>query len=148
MVYLHYLASVSKPEHPSERIVEQRMRNRAMEALEALSEGDEGVRSVGVGEFVEQFFDIINDDIPWRWRTWSCFTSEEVERLDAVHSLLVAACDATPQITTDVEASLHPGGRADFSQLPSRPSPRCGKGADSAKTSRKRHPRSSDRTSA
>ena len=54
MVYLHYLASVSKPEHPSERIVEQRMRNRAMEALEALSEGDEGVRSVGVGEFVEQ----------------------------------------------------------------------------------------------
>jgi hypothetical protein len=44
------------------------MRNRAMEALEALSDGDVGVRDVGVGEYVEQFFDVISDDIPWRWR--------------------------------------------------------------------------------
>jgi hypothetical protein len=32
-------------EQPSERLVEQRLRNRAMEALEALSEGNEGVRA-------------------------------------------------------------------------------------------------------
>ena len=95
------LRTMREAEHPSERIVEQRMRNRAMEALEALSEGDEGVHRVGVGEYVEQFFDIINDEIPWRWRTWSCFTADEVERLDAVHTLLVAACDATPGITND-----------------------------------------------
>jgi len=93
--------SVDDNERPSERLVEQRMRNRAMEALEALSEGDSGVRSVGVGEYVEQFFDVINDDIPWHWRDWSCFTPEEVERLDEVHGLLKAACDATPLIDTD-----------------------------------------------
>ena len=67
------------------------------------------MRSVGVGEYVEQFFDIINDDLPWRWRTWSCFTVDEVDRLDAVHSLLVAACDATPHITTDVDAFIASG---------------------------------------
>jgi hypothetical protein len=77
------------------------MRNRAMEALEALSEGDAGVRGVGIGEYVEQFFDVINDDIPWHWREWSCFTPQEVEGLDQVHGLLRAACDATPQIDTD-----------------------------------------------
>jgi hypothetical protein len=100
---------VDEPDRPSERLVEQRMRNRAIEALVALSEGDDGVRSVGVGEYVEQFFDIINDDIPWHWRAWSCFTSQEVERLDAVHGLLVAACDATPYITTDDDAFIASG---------------------------------------
>ena len=77
------------------------MRNRAMEALVALSEGDSGVRSVGVGEYVNEFFDVIDDDIPWHWRDWSCFTPDEVEHLDAVHGLLKAACAATPRIDTD-----------------------------------------------
>ncbi|MGC5032288.1 hypothetical protein [Micromonospora sp. DT229] len=89
------------PRGPSERLVEQRLRNRVMEALVALSEGDSGVPSVGVGDYVNQFFDFIDDDIPWHWRDWSCFTPEEVERLDAVHRLLNAACAATPRIDTD-----------------------------------------------
>lgn len=92
---------MDEPERPSERLVEQRLRNRVMEALVALSEGNAGVRSVGIGEYVEQFFDIVDDDIPWHWREWSCFTPEEVERLDAVHGLLKAACVATPRIDTD-----------------------------------------------
>lgn len=33
--------------------------------------------------------------MPWHWRTWSCFTTAEVDGLDEVHRLLVAACDAT-----------------------------------------------------
>lgn len=87
------------------------MRNRAMEALVASSEGDLGVRNVGNGEYVEQFFDVISDDIPWHWRDWSCFTPEEVERLAAVHGLLKAACAATPRIETDDDfiASGWPG---------------------------------------
>jgi hypothetical protein len=91
------------PDLPSERLVEQRMRNRAMESLVALGEGDLGVRSVGVVEYIEQFFDIINDDIPWHWREWSCFTTEEVEALDQVLHLLNAACSATPQMCTEEE---------------------------------------------
>lgn len=82
-----------------------------MDALVALSEGDTGVRSVGVNEYVEQFFDVINDDVPWAWRAWSCWTAEEIDRLGAVHGLLRAACAATPRHDTDDEfiASGWPG---------------------------------------
>ncbi|WP_431884028.1 hypothetical protein [Micromonospora gifhornensis] len=99
------------PERPSERLVEQRLRNRAMEALVALSKGDSGVRGVGVGDYINLFFDVIDDDIPWQWRDWSCFTPEEVERLDAVHGLLQAACVVTPWNDTDDDfiASGWPG---------------------------------------
>jgi hypothetical protein len=90
-----------EPEQPSPRLVEQRIRNRAIESIEVLSEGDEGVRSVGVGEYVNQFFDIIDDDISWGWREWSTFTPEEVDLLDKVHGLLKEACRQTPQVLTD-----------------------------------------------
>lgn len=93
--------SVGEPENPSERLVEQRMRNLAMDALVALSGGNAGVRSVGLGEYVEQFFDIISDDIPWHWRDWSCFMPTEVELLDAVHGLLVTACRETRLANSD-----------------------------------------------
>ena len=85
----------------SKRLMEQRMRNRAMEALENLCDGDAGVRSIGLIEYVEQFFDIINDDIPMRWRDWSSFTPDEVQALDEVLRLLNAACAATPKLTSD-----------------------------------------------
>ena len=74
-----------------------------MEALVALAEGDEGVRSVGVTEYVNQFFDAIDDDMPWHWRGWSCFTPLEVEALDQVQRLLKSACAATPQKLTDTD---------------------------------------------
>lgn len=89
------LPPVNDSVRPSERIVEQRLRNRAMEALDPLSKGADGVREFGVVEYVEQFFDVISDDAPWHWRTWSCFTPAEVGGLDEVHRSLVAACEAT-----------------------------------------------------
>lgn len=85
---------------PSKRVVEQRLRNRAIEALEQLAEGSEGVRSVGLGEYVEEFFDVIDDRSPCRWRTWSVFNAAEVRALGIVHDLLVRACDETPQAPT------------------------------------------------
>ena len=85
---------------PSERVVEQRLRNRAIEALETLAEGDDGLRSMGVGEYVEEFFDIIDDRSRARWRTWSVFNAEEVHALSVVHDLLVQACAETPQVPT------------------------------------------------
>jgi len=95
-------------ERPSERLVEQRLRNRVMESLEALSQGDDGVRAVGVGEYVEEFFDQISDDARWDWRTWSTFTPDEVTALDAVLRLVVAACDATPGVD-DVDGFIASG---------------------------------------
>lgn len=96
-----YLSVVDELGRPSERLVLQRLRNRVIEALEALSDGAAGVRSVGVGEYFEQFFDVVDDDGPWRWRDWSCFTPEEVMRLDVVHGLLAVACSATRGVDTD-----------------------------------------------
>jgi hypothetical protein len=85
-------------DRPSERLVEQRLRNRAIEALETLSDGDRGVRAVGVVEYVEQFFDVIDDVAPWHWREWTCFTAHEVQALAKVQQVLTEACAATPQI--------------------------------------------------
>src|SRR5690348_17843672 len=88
-------------ERPSERVVEQRLRNRAIEALDMLARGDAGVRCVGNAEYVNQFFDTIDDDSPWRWREWSTFTAAEVIALDTVQQLLLDACAATPQLQSD-----------------------------------------------
>jgi hypothetical protein len=66
-----------------------------------LARGDAGVRCVGNAEFVNQLFDTIDDDSPWRWREWSTFTAVEVIALDRVQRLLLDACAATPQIQSD-----------------------------------------------
>jgi hypothetical protein len=95
------LAEMNDLEHPSRRLVEQRLRNRAMEALATISNGDSGVREVGLVEYVEQFFDVIDDDAPWHWREWTCFTSHEVKALAEVQRLLRAACVATPDAHTE-----------------------------------------------
>jgi hypothetical protein len=86
-------------DRPSERLVHQRLRNRAIEALEVLAAGDEGVRSAGTSEYVNQFFDTIDDDSPWHWREWSSFAAAEVSALATVQRVLLEACAATPQIS-------------------------------------------------
>ena len=88
---------------PSQRLVQQRLRNRAMEALETLSDGDEGVRAVGAAEYVNEFFDVIDDWAPWHWKEWVCFTPEEVAALDEVQQSLLAACAATPRLCSEEE---------------------------------------------
>jgi len=89
---------MTERDQPSERIIEQRLRNRAIEALEALAAGDDEVRSMGKSEYLNLFFDTIDDDIPWRWREWSTFTPDEIAALDIVQRALVDAIAATPQI--------------------------------------------------
>jgi hypothetical protein len=88
-------------DRPSDRLVEQRLRNRAIEALDVLAGGDDGVRETGTDEYVNQFFDTIDDD--WRWREWSTFTAAEVAALDMVQRAVLDACAATPQICPDDE---------------------------------------------
>ncbi|MGS2620044.1 hypothetical protein ACVCAH_37080 [Micromonospora sp. LZ34] len=118
---------MNDPDGPSHRLIEQRLRNRAMEALETLSKGDYGVREVGSVEYVEQFFDTIDDDAPWRWRDWTCFTPREVRALAEVQRLLTAACDATPEIQTDNEfitsgwpARIQPSAREALEEMRAR----------------------------
>jgi hypothetical protein len=83
-----------------------------MEALESLGDGDGGVRAVGVVEYAEQFFDVINDDAPWQWRDWSCFSPGEVDALDKVRRCLEEACAATPQLVSEDEFVLSGWPRA------------------------------------
>ncbi len=90
-------------DQPSERLVLQRMRNRVMEALDLLADGDEGVRSAGNAEYVNHFFDFIDDDVPLQWREWSTLTADEVAALDKVLRALLDACAETPAVCTDDE---------------------------------------------
>lgn len=88
-------------DRPSERLVDQRVRNRVMEALEPLAKGNDGVRWRGHGEYVNQFFDFIDDDSPGDWRTMSTLTPAEVEGLDRIQRLLLDAVTATGRFCTD-----------------------------------------------
>ena len=49
--------AVVEEERPHGRIIDQRLRNRIMEDLLCLSEGDEDVTAKGAGEWFESFFD-------------------------------------------------------------------------------------------
>jgi hypothetical protein len=71
-----------------------------MEVLEPLAEGDEGVRSEGIAEYVNGFFDFIDDKAPGDWRTMSTLVPAEVSALDEIQRLLLDAV-ATGQICSD-----------------------------------------------
>jgi hypothetical protein len=88
-------------DRPSERLVDQRVRNRVMEALEPLAEGDEGVRAVGSVDYVNFFFDFIDDDAPGDWRAMTTYIPAEVAVLDRIQHFLLDAVAATGQSCSD-----------------------------------------------
>ena len=90
-------------DRPSERIIDQRVRIRAIEAVEVLAEGDDGVRKVGNVDHVSHFFDVIDDEGSPAWRDLSTYDPAEVTELEKVQSLLLDACAATPEICTSDE---------------------------------------------
>jgi len=47
---------VQEGEKPTQRIIDQRVRNRMMEELLYLSDGDQAVLDMGYGEYLESFF--------------------------------------------------------------------------------------------
>jgi hypothetical protein len=74
-----------------------------MEALQPLANGADGVREAGNAEYVNFFFDFVDDDVSTSWRENSTLTPGEIDGLDQVQKLLRAACDTTPQICSDAE---------------------------------------------
>ena len=48
---------MTQDETPTERLIGQRLRNRIMEELLYLADGDQAVRDMGYGEYLESFFD-------------------------------------------------------------------------------------------
>ena len=43
----------------SDRIIDQRLRNRIMEVIEIIAMGEEGVLAVGFDEYFEKFYDFV-----------------------------------------------------------------------------------------
>ncbi|MGK9086157.1 hypothetical protein KXR64_20470 [Brucella intermedia] len=82
-------------EQPTGRLVDQRIRNRIMEAVEVLAGGDETVRREWPVEYFESFYDWIPHQLDGEMRYNSAITPEERAVLLEVSSILDAACDAT-----------------------------------------------------
>lgn len=91
-------------DEPSRRLIDQRIRNRIMEAIATLAEGDEGVRAVGPHEYFESFYDWVphrDEDRPAA--SVAALSPAEREAVVEVSCILDDACDATPRRMT-VEA--------------------------------------------
>jgi hypothetical protein len=106
-------------EDVSKRVVEQRLRNRVIEWLEVLADGDHAVRLFGVASYFEEFFDVVNDDLSFDWRENSAYTSDEVRAIDRVLTELKAASAAVPPlarvdefITSGWPSRIQPDARA------------------------------------
>lgn len=90
----------------SERLIDQRLRNRIMETLEVLASGAAGVRRVGAIEFFEGFYDLL----PYReYRvapTNTTIGDGEWAALGTLWRLMDEACDSTARDVTDVDLIL------------------------------------------
>ena len=80
------------PNEISDRLLDQRLRNRIMESILWLSEG---VGSWGAGEYFEQFY----DQMSMKRQPFpnSTMTANESEALENLCDLMNRACDATPR---------------------------------------------------
>ena len=85
---------------PSPRLVDQRLRNRIIEAVCTLAQGDQGVRKVWPVEYFEQFYDQIPHYSDGEMHPNSAITAEERSLLSKVSEVLDQACDATPRNMT------------------------------------------------
>ncbi len=81
---------------PSDRLLDQRIRNRIMEAVETLADGDEGVRREWPAEYFESFYDWIPHRGDGGMRPNSAISPDEVALLLEVSGILDDASDATP----------------------------------------------------
>lgn len=83
----------------SHRLLHQRWRNRIMESLQALADGEDGVRREGVTEYFEEFYDRIpHRDQENRFHDCamnnSAITANELALLQEVSAILDDAADA------------------------------------------------------
>jgi hypothetical protein len=92
-------------EQVSNRLVDQRVRNRVIEVLELLADGNDGLLAVGDKEYVNLVFDWVDDEIPGGWRSNSTYVPDEVERIEVVHRAMLDALDGTAGMDLDETAA-------------------------------------------
>lgn len=83
-------------EQPSDRLIDQRIRNRIMEAVETLADGDQGVLRVWPVEYFESFYDWVPHRGDGGMRPNSAISPDEYAMLLAISGILDDASDATP----------------------------------------------------
>lgn len=82
---------------PSQRLVEQRLRNRIMEELHSLATWQGYLVEWGADEYFNGFFDFVpHEGVGLN----SAMTERELAALIGVQQLVIAACDATPRMVT------------------------------------------------
>ncbi|MBU6426419.1 MAG: hypothetical protein KGQ69_08805 [Rhodospirillales bacterium] len=87
-------------EQLSQRLIDQRIRNRIMEAVETLADGDDGVRREWPDEYFESFYDVIPHRNRGGMYPNSAITADEKILLLALSHIVDVACDATPNNMT------------------------------------------------
>ncbi|NIK59579.1 hypothetical protein [Kribbella shirazensis] len=80
----------------SSRLLDQRVRNRVIDVLELLGDGNAGVQDVGVAEYFNMFFDWADEP----QRALSTYTATEVALLEKVLAVLLDALAATNGLNT------------------------------------------------
>jgi len=98
------LDSPAMSENPSKRLVEQRVRNRIMNALTWLAEGAEAVRRMSAKEFFLMFYDWVDDEAAvWAWPKGApeTMTPAEVDAVTNVLEVVNAAAEEIDDITDD-----------------------------------------------
>ena len=86
--------------HPSERLIDQRVRNRIMEAVHTIADGEEGVRREWPDDYFENFYTWIPHHSDGNMPSNSTIGPEERTGLLELSAILDKACDATPKIMT------------------------------------------------
>lgn len=85
---------------PSDRLVDQRIRNRIMEAVKTLADGDDGARREWPNRYFENFYDWIPHRDDGEMPSITTVSGHERDLLAKVSGLLDDACDATPKNMT------------------------------------------------
>lgn len=83
----------------SDRLLDQRLRNRFMETLGALADGEDTIRQLGAGSYFNNFFLFFPDELPLR--PLSTVTPEEHQALTAVLAIMSQAADNLPRSLTE-----------------------------------------------
>ena len=85
-------------ENLSERLIDQRVRNRIMEAVHTIADGEEGVRREWPDEYFESFYTSIPHHNDGQMQPNSAIALGEQTGLLGLSAILDEACDATPKI--------------------------------------------------
>jgi len=89
-------------EEVSDRVIEQRLRNRVIDAIEVLARGNEGLVEVNYNEFFLAFYDCWDHGRLIRWPN-SAFTDQEEQTVNDLGRLLEGITTETQHFKSEAE---------------------------------------------